>query len=274
MSARVLIIDSDPLRRAGLATLISQHDDLNVVGTGCDLIDATCVRLCNNLPNIGALISRYVVLDHNRRRIVEAENEGDLECNNACPISADMVIISIDAMVDIRSWAVLRLLFPNVDVIGYTMNPTGFPLLSAVASNIGFLIGPTIKIDGLASTIGNLSWERGYIDPGLSTHLVESIVKGISNDEGFSKQPDLPISSTASEKKIELLTPREKEVLEKLVIGLSNRMIGESLGICHSTVSYHVSNIISKLGVSSRVEAAIVGDHMLSGRAISPSVEP
>jgi DNA-binding CsgD family transcriptional regulator len=52
------------------------------------------------------------------------------------------------------------------------------------------------------------------------------------------------------------LTTREREVLALLVEGRTNRRIAEALFISESTASVHVSNIIGKLGVSNRVEAA------------------
>jgi DNA-binding NarL/FixJ family response regulator len=52
------------------------------------------------------------------------------------------------------------------------------------------------------------------------------------------------------------LTPRELDVLKLLVAGYSNRQIGETMFISESTAGVHVSNILGKLGVSRRVEAA------------------
>jgi DNA-binding CsgD family transcriptional regulator len=54
------------------------------------------------------------------------------------------------------------------------------------------------------------------------------------------------------------LTDREHEVLRLLAQGLTNRRIGENLFISESTAGVHVSNILGKLGVSSRTEAAAV----------------
>ena len=51
------------------------------------------------------------------------------------------------------------------------------------------------------------------------------------------------------------LTPREQDVLALMSQGLSNRQIAEKLVISHSTVKFHVSSILSKLGVNGRTEA-------------------
>lgn len=52
------------------------------------------------------------------------------------------------------------------------------------------------------------------------------------------------------------LTEREKEILFFIVEGLSNKEIAKKLFLSNSTVQFHVSNILSKLGVSKRTEAA------------------
>ena len=54
------------------------------------------------------------------------------------------------------------------------------------------------------------------------------------------------------------LTAREREVLALLVEGHTNRRIAEELFISESTAGVHVSNILGKLGVRTRTEAATV----------------
>jgi DNA-binding NarL/FixJ family response regulator len=60
----------------------------------------------------------------------------------------------------------------------------------------------------------------------------------------------------AAERTLAGLTPRELEVLRLLVEGRSNRQIAEQLFISGKTASVHVTNILTKLGVHSRLEAA------------------
>jgi DNA-binding NarL/FixJ family response regulator len=54
------------------------------------------------------------------------------------------------------------------------------------------------------------------------------------------------------------LTARERGVLELVVAGFTNREIADRLGISHKTASVHVSNILGKLEVENRTEAAAV----------------
>ncbi|MEO9239137.1 MAG: response regulator transcription factor, partial [Jatrophihabitantaceae bacterium] len=63
------------------------------------------------------------------------------------------------------------------------------------------------------------------------------------------------------------LTPRERDVLALLVQGRTNRQVARQLYISEKTVSVHVSNLLAKLGVRSRAEAAVLArrDGLLDG---------
>ena len=64
---------------------------------------------------------------------------------------------------------------------------------------------------------------------------------------------------TADEELTEPLTAREREVLELLGRGLSNKMIARDLRISEHTVKFHVSSLYAKLGVNNRAEAVSQG---------------
>ena len=52
-----------------------------------------------------------------------------------------------------------------------------------------------------------------------------------------------------------ILTPREKEIFDLLVKNQSTKEIAKTLGIRENTVRNHISNVIQKLGVDSRIQA-------------------
>jgi len=57
----------------------------------------------------------------------------------------------------------------------------------------------------------------------------------------------------------ENLTPRERQVLGLVANGMSNRAIGEQLGITTGTAKAHVERVIGKLGAADRTQAAVRG---------------
>jgi DNA-binding NarL/FixJ family response regulator len=65
-----------------------------------------------------------------------------------------------------------------------------------------------------------------------------------------------PAATAPSEPDPARLTPREREVITLLGNGLSNGQIARTLYISEKTASVHVSNILRKLGVTSRIQAA------------------
>jgi DNA-binding CsgD family transcriptional regulator len=71
-------------------------------------------------------------------------------------------------------------------------------------------------------------------------------------------RPDAAIEENAQPDLRRVLTPRELDVLQLLAAGLSTDKIGKQLGLTRATVRNHVQNLLPKLGVHSRIEAAVV----------------
>lgn len=66
-----------------------------------------------------------------------------------------------------------------------------------------------------------------------------------------------PTQETSDSALVEALTPREREVLELLAEGLSNKDIGRALGISEHTAKFHVNALLGKLDAQTRTEAVV-----------------
>jgi DNA-binding NarL/FixJ family response regulator len=82
--------------------------------------------------------------------------------------------------------------------------------------------------------------------------------RNAAGDELSSTQPDEGSLPTVAPE-IDALTPREREVLEMLASGLSNKEIAWRMKISEHTVKFHVASIFAKLDVSTRTEAVMQG---------------
>jgi DNA-binding CsgD family transcriptional regulator len=69
--------------------------------------------------------------------------------------------------------------------------------------------------------------------------------------------PEQPTPAQAEASLVEPLTPRERDVLAGVAAGLTNKQIAAQLGISDRTVQFHLGNVLGKLGVASRTEAAV-----------------
>ncbi|MBN2238626.1 MAG: response regulator transcription factor [Dehalococcoidales bacterium] len=128
--------------------------------------------------------------------------------------------------------------FPRVRVIALTSFKEKDLMESAIkAGAIGYLL-KNVSADELAEAIREAVAGHSSLSPEAAQALVEGI-----------KQPD--------EKKYNL-TRRETEIITMIIRGMSNNEIATQLVLSRSTVKFHVSNILSKLHVSSRTEAVAV----------------
>lgn len=95
---------------------------------------------------------------------------------------------------------------------------------------------------------------RGYLLKDVFFEELEAAIRSVHNGSRH-------IPAAIAERLVERmsgsdLTTREMEVLELIVQGQSNKEIGTSLGISEATVKSHINNILSKLGVTDRTQAA------------------
>ncbi|WP_299296787.1 response regulator transcription factor [uncultured Tateyamaria sp.] len=99
----------------------------------------------------------------------------------------------------------------------------------------------------------------GFIPKSLTAaSMVNAIKFVLSGERYFPFDFAAPETSTAPDSTFADLSEREMQTLEQLCIGLSNKEIARNLGIQEVTVKLHVKNLLAKLGVSNRTQAALL----------------
>jgi len=95
---------------------------------------------------------------------------------------------------------------------------------------------------------------RAYLLKGMTVEVLISAIRSVH--AGKSIIPPAIAQKLAERMSTEQLTQREQDVLEQIVRGKSNKEIGAVLDISEATVKTHVNNLLGKLGVEDRTQAA------------------
>lgn len=106
---------------------------------------------------------------------------------------------------------------------------------------------------------------RGFLLKNINADfLVDSIKRAVDGDNVFSPEMTARLvqslirpHNAGTGSALDTLTPRELEILGHLAAGHSNKIIARQLDLAESTIKVHVQNILRKLELSSRVQAAV-----------------
>ena len=164
----------------------------------------------------------------------------------------DLVMPGLDG---IATTVELKARHPAVEVVAITSFIEEDRIAAAIeAGASGFLLKDA-EADDLAAAIRSAHGGEVYLDPavaGIVARLMRTSARG--GEAG-------PPTTTG----LDRLTDRERDVLGCLARGLSNRAIAEELGMAERTARTHVSNILAKLGLASRTQAALFAVEHLPG---------
>ena len=119
-----------------------------------------------------------------------------------------------------------------------------FPALQAGA--ISYILKDT-KMDDLAEAVRRAAQGEATLHPRVATRVLQEL-HGVKADREHPRSKPYPSTD---------LTRREIDVLELIANGMSNKGIAEQLVISEYTVKGHVSNILSKLHLADRTQAAV-----------------
>ena len=221
-SIQLLLIDDHTLFRRGLKALLSQDERFEVAGEAGDVGEALRC-LAQQRPDV-------ILLD------------------NHLP-----GVRGVDAIPALKEAA------PASRVLMLTVSENENDLAAALQAGADGYLLKTVESDQLADTIVKVVEGESVISPEMLTKLV-SVFR--------SRPATAPVGAPASAPapleppreaapSADLLSPREREILLLIARGDSNKLIARELDIAETTVKIHVQHILRKLGLSSRVQAAV-----------------
>jgi NarL family two-component system response regulator LiaR len=201
---RIFLADDHTVVRKGLETLISTQNDMQVVGTAVDGVEAVD-RILHLQPDV-------ILLDIQmpRKNGVEAISE-------------------------------IRAQLPDAHILVLTSFSEDDTVFAAIkAGALGYLLKDSSSGE-LIQAIRNVHQGRSSLHPDVALKVIHELNK---------PAPELPLTE-------EPLTEREVEVVRLVARGFSNQAIAEQLVVSERTVRTHISNILSKLHLANRTQAAL-----------------
>ena len=215
----LLVVDDHTLFRRGLIALLGQDAGLQVVGEAGDAAEA--------LHLVPRLRPDVILLD------------------NHLP-----GVMGVDA---IRG---LREVSPHSRVLMLTVSEDSQDLAAALRNGAQGYLLKTIDGDLLAQAIRRAARGEPVVSPELMGKLVAAFQAQGGPPEPVPAGP-AAVAASATEDEVSPLSPREEDMLREIARGLSNKEIARTLDIAETTVKIHMQHILRKLGLTSRVQAAV-----------------
>jgi len=210
---------------------------------GSQMPKAKCtVLLVDDHPLLRKGVSQLLELEDDIAVIGEASSGVDA-IRQALDLAPDLILLdlSMKGMDGIETLGALRDAGVDSRIVVFTVSDDRIDVVSALKSGAdGYLLKDT-EPEALVDNIRQACSGKMV----LSEELTEVLALSFRN-EREKQGPDLT-----------LLTRRELQIAKYIAGGLSNKLIGRKLDIAESTVKVHVKHLLKKLGLRSRVEAAV-----------------
>jgi len=214
---------------------------------------------------VSETITVFVLDDHElvRRGLRDLlEAEGDLVVVGEAATAAEAVgrIHALDpdvAVLDVRLpdgngvevCRELRSLHPRTACLMLTSFADDEALFQAIMAGAAGFVLKQVKGNDLVDAVRRVSSGQSLLDPAVTARVLERLRRGPDQDERLAR-----------------LTDQERRILELMAEGLTNRGIGERLHLAEKTVKNYVTNVLSKMGMTRRTEAAVYAARHLDRR--------
>jgi DNA-binding NarL/FixJ family response regulator len=173
-------------------------------------------------------------------------------------ISLALFDLAMPGMESPASLAAVRELFPEIPVVVVSGSQRRDDILLALQVGVHGYIPKGLGVEELTNALNSILNGRLYVPQSLADRQ--------------RPRGELPVSRTCEpgpvqEPKLSVLTPRQRDVLDLLVQGRSNKEIARLLDLGEGTVKIHLAALFRNLGVRNRAAAAVAGAQLLGSRS-------
>ncbi|HWQ23844.1 MAG TPA: response regulator transcription factor [Gaiellaceae bacterium] len=178
--------------------------------------------------------------------VVGQASDGNEAVELARTLHPDLVLMDIrmSPLDGLQATRAIKAALPDVKVLVVTVSEEDQDLFEAIKSGAeGYLLKGMTE-DELASTLARVQAGEPALSPALAAKILDEFVRLARDGQGKPKGPE------------EELTDRERDVLRLVAEGATNREIAAQLFISENTVSFHMKNILAKLHLKNRAQAA------------------
>lgn len=219
--------------------------ETTTAGTGA-AGDAIRVLICDDHALFRRGLTMVLESEEGVEVVGEAEDGADAVAK-AEELAPDVVLMDVrmPRLSGIEATKAIAERVPTARILMLTVSDEEEDLYDAIKAGANGYLLKEISIEEVASAIRAVVNGQSLISPSMASKLLTEFTN-------LSKKADERQSVPAPR-----LTERELEVLKLIAAGASNKAIAQQLGISEATVKSHVSNLLSKLGLKSRTQAAL-----------------
>ena len=134
----------------------------------------------------------------------------------------------------------IRSRHPDIQCLMLTSYADDEALFAAIMAGAAGYVLKQVKGEDLLESVRRVAGGQSLLDPQVTARVLERLRRGPEEDERLAR-----------------LTEQERRILELLADGMTNRQIAEQLYLAEKTVKNYVSNLLMKMGMRRRTEAAV-----------------
>ena len=148
----------------------------------------------------------------------------------------------------------IRSRHPEIQCLMLTSFSDDEALFDAIMAGASGFILKQVKSEEIVQAVRFVANGQSLLDPAVTGRVLERLRKGPEEDE-----------------RLATLSPQERNILELIADGLTNRQIASKINLAEKTVKNYVSNLLTKLGMERRTQAAVYAARLAEQRGGRPS---